>query len=87
MQKLNICFLVHFDSLINSAIQVTYIEQKLFSGTISLTRDRGGKWEFLESYNINLWFKEGQIMNRQVLRIGDKCEFLLLNEYLKISVS
>ena len=87
MQKLNICFLVHFDSLINSAIQVIYIEQKLFSGTISLTTDREGKWEFLESYNIYLWFKEGQIMNRQVLRNGDKCEFLLLNEYLKIFVS
>lgn len=87
MQKLNICFLVHFDSLINSAIQVIYIEQKLFSGTISLTRDKEGKWEFLESYNIYLWFKEGQIMNRQVLRNGDKCEFLLLNEYLKIFVS
>lgn len=87
MQKLNISFLVHFDSLIKSVIQVTYFEQKLFSAAISLTRDRGGKQEFLESYNIYLWFKEGQIVNRQVLRSGDKCEFLLLNEYLKIFVS
>lgn len=87
MQKLNICFLVHFDLLINSVIQVIYFEQKIFSGTISLTRDREEKWKFLESYNIYLQFKEGQIVNRQVLRIGDRCEFLLLIEYLKIFVS